>query len=144
MTRPDADKSKEQCEDCRYWTLSEDYREYKPPSWANYAIGWCKRYPPSKYMEQVGFSIHHETENDDWCGEFKAKDKPSDEILARSVRTMNLSVRSWKALKRAEVDTIAKLTEKSEYDLLCQRNFGQTSLWEVKKNLADLGLRLKD
>ena len=66
-----------------------------------------------------------------------------DSILARSIEDLDLSVRSRKALENLEVRTIGDLTRIGEPQLLSCKNFGQTSLMEIKKKLADLGLALK-
>lgn len=63
--------------------------------------------------------------------------------LARPIADMELSVRSRKCMQRLNIETIGDLTEKSESDLLSTKNFGQTSLIEVKQKLTEMGLSLK-
>lgn len=63
--------------------------------------------------------------------------------LARPIADMELSVRSRKCMQRLNIETIGDLTEKSEADLLSTKNFGQTSLIEVKQKLTEMGLSLK-
>jgi DNA-directed RNA polymerase subunit alpha len=46
-------------------------------------------------------------------------------------------------MQRLSIETIGDLVEKAEADLLATKNFGQTSLNEVKSKLAELGLSLK-
>lgn len=63
-------------------------------------------------------------------------------ILSRNVGDLQLSVRAANCLESARVRTIADLVAKTESDLLRVRSFGKTSLHEVKRKLADLGLSL--
>jgi DNA-directed RNA polymerase subunit alpha len=61
----------------------------------------------------------------------------------RSVAELELSVRSRKCLMRLGVNTIGELLSRSEPELLAIKNFGQTSLSEIKRRLNDMGLTLK-
>jgi DNA-directed RNA polymerase subunit alpha len=63
-------------------------------------------------------------------------------VLAKSVSDLELSVRARRCLQRLNVQTLADLMQYSEADLLATRNFGVTSLNEVKGRLADFGLEL--
>lgn len=63
--------------------------------------------------------------------------------LEMSIEDLNLSERPRNCLKRAQVDTVAELLEKTEDDLLSITNFGQKSLDEVRAKLDELGLSLK-
>lgn len=65
-----------------------------------------------------------------------------DDVLARSIDTLELSVRSRRCMERLGIKTIGQLSAKTEPDLLGTPNFGQTSLNEVKQKLAELGLSL--
>ena len=62
--------------------------------------------------------------------------------LAQSVETLDLSVRASNCLASQKIQTIGQLVRMSEDDLLKVRSFGKTSLREVKRKLADLGLSL--
>ena len=62
--------------------------------------------------------------------------------LDRSVNDLELSVRSGNCLESARIRTIGELVAKTEADLLRVRSFGKTSLREVKRKLAELGLTL--
>jgi DNA-directed RNA polymerase subunit alpha len=64
-------------------------------------------------------------------------------MLNRSVAELELSVRSRKCLQRLGVSTIGELTQKSEPELLSAKNFGQTSLLEIKRRLTEMGLALR-
>ncbi|MCL1563632.1 DNA-directed RNA polymerase subunit alpha [Parasaccharibacter sp. TMW 2.1886] len=63
--------------------------------------------------------------------------------LEMTIEELDLSVRSYNCLKRAGINTVQELTEKSEADMMRVRNLGRKSLVEVKEKLADLGLSLK-
>lgn len=65
-----------------------------------------------------------------------------DDVLARSIDTLELSVRSRRCMERLGIKSIGQLTAKTEPELLGTPNFGQTSLNEVKQKLAELGLSL--
>lgn len=64
-------------------------------------------------------------------------------INNRSVAEMELSVRARKCLMRLGVATIGELIQHSEAELLAIKNFGGTSLAEIKKRLNEFGLSLK-
>lgn len=64
------------------------------------------------------------------------------EKLAMTIGQLELSVRASNCLQSAKIDTVSQLVQKAEADLLKLRSFGKTSLREVKRKLADLGLSL--
>jgi len=66
-----------------------------------------------------------------------------DSILGRPVSELDLSVRSRKALDSLNLRSIGDLVDTTEGRLLACKNFGQTSLVEIKKKLSDLGLALR-
>ncbi|KRK64186.1 DNA-directed RNA polymerase subunit alpha [Companilactobacillus tucceti DSM 20183] len=63
--------------------------------------------------------------------------------LEMTIEELDLSVRSYNCLKRAGINTVQELTEKTEADMMRVRNLGRKSLVEVKEKLSDLGLSLK-
>lgn len=71
----------------------------------------------------------------------KEEDK-KEKVLEMTVEELDLSVRSYNCLKRAGINTVDELTQKTEEDLMKVRNLGKKSLEEVKKKLAELGLSL--
>ena len=60
-----------------------------------------------------------------------------------TIDDLDLSVRSFNCLKRAGINTVADLTQKTEDDMMKVRNLGRKSLDEVKKKLEELGLSLR-
>ncbi|MCU0722885.1 MAG: tetratricopeptide repeat protein, partial [Planctomycetes bacterium] len=72
------------------------------------------------------------------------KGAEEDEVLSRPVAELGLSIRSRRAMETLGVNTIGDLTRKSEKELLGCANFGQTSLMEVKRKLAEFGVGLTE
>lgn len=66
-----------------------------------------------------------------------------DQVLDRTIEELDLSVRSYNCLKRAGINTVFDLTEKTELEMMKVRNLGRKSLEEVKVKLTSLGLGLK-
>jgi len=69
-----------------------------------------------------------------------------EKVLEMTIEELDLSVRSYNCLKRAGINTVEELTNRSEDDMMKVRNLGKKSLEEVKYKLAelDLGLRAED
>jgi len=65
------------------------------------------------------------------------------EVLDKPVTELELSVRSRKCLQRLNIETLGDLTSRTEAELLGAKNFGQTSLNEVKQRLTEYGLNLR-
>jgi DNA-directed RNA polymerase subunit alpha len=71
-----------------------------------------------------------------------AGDVPA-EVLSKSVADLELSVRSRKALQRLNINSLGELAARTEDELLGCKNFGQTSLNEIKQQLTSFGLGLR-
>jgi DNA-directed RNA polymerase subunit alpha len=65
------------------------------------------------------------------------------EVLGKPVADLELSVRSRKALQRLNINTLGELAGRTEAELLGCKNFGQTSLNEIKQQLGTFGLGLR-
>jgi DNA-directed RNA polymerase subunit alpha len=65
------------------------------------------------------------------------------ELLTKSVGDLELSVRSRKALQRLNINTLGELAARTEDELLGCKNFGQTSLNEIKQQLGNFGMSLR-
>ena len=63
-----------------------------------------------------------------------------EKVLDKTIEELDLSVRSYNCLKRADIQTVKDLTERTEADMMKVRNLGQKSLEEIKLKLADLGV----
>ncbi len=66
-----------------------------------------------------------------------------DKVLEMTIEELDLSVRSFNCLKRASINTVEELTQKTEEDMMKVRNLGKKSLEEVQQKLASLDLSLK-
>ena len=66
-----------------------------------------------------------------------------EKMLIMTIEELDLSVRSYNCLKRAGINTIQELTNKSEAEMIKVRNLGRKSLEEVKQKLANLELSLR-
>ena len=66
-----------------------------------------------------------------------------EKALEMTIEELELSVRSFNCLKRAAINTVEELTQKSEDDMMKVRNLGKKSLDEVKHKLEELGLGLR-
>ena len=75
--------------------------------------------------------------------QLKAESGSDDELLAASVNELRLSVRARKAVALLSIQTIADLCLRTEAELLGVKNFGMTSLVEVKEKLTEMGLSLR-
>ena len=72
----------------------------------------------------------------------KTEDDKQQQILKMAIEEMDLSVRSYNCLKRANIHTVEDLTKKTEDDMLNVRNLGRKSLDEVIQKLESYGLAL--
>mgnify|MGYP001057555022 CR=1 FL=1 len=66
-----------------------------------------------------------------------------EKVLEMTIEELDLSVRSYNCLKRAGINTVQELANKSEDDMMKVRNLGRKSLEEVKAKLDELGLGLR-
>lgn len=72
--------------------------------------------------------------------ERQAEDK--EKLLEMTIEELDLSVRSYNCLKRAGINTIGELVQKTEEEMMKVRNLGKKSLEEVEQKLSELGLSL--
>lgn len=72
----------------------------------------------------------------------KEEDK-KEKVLEMTIEELDLSVRSFNCLKRAGINTVEELTQRTEEDMMKVRNLGRKSLEEVQQKLEALGLGLK-
>lgn len=66
-----------------------------------------------------------------------------EKVLEMTIEELDLSVRSYNCLKRAGINTVQELIQKTEEDMMKVRNLGRKSLEEVQGKLAELGLSLR-
>ncbi|MBC2578415.1 DNA-directed RNA polymerase subunit alpha [Peptostreptococcus russellii] len=72
----------------------------------------------------------------------KEEDK-KEKVLEMTIEELDLSVRSYNCLKRAGINTVEELANKSEEDMMKVRNLGKKSLEEVIQKLEELDLKLR-
>jgi len=65
-----------------------------------------------------------------------------EKVLEMTIEELDLSVRSYNCLKRAGINTVEDLTNRTEDDMMKVRNLGRKSLEEVIQKLHALGLSL--
>ena len=66
-----------------------------------------------------------------------------EKVLEMTIEELDMSVRSFNCLKRAGIDTVEDLTNRTEEDMIKVRNLGKKSLEEVIQKLDSLGLSLR-
>jgi hypothetical protein len=74
----------------------------------------------------------------------KAKVGYDAQLLDQPVDSLNLSVRSRKCLQKLDIRTLGELVGKTELDLLRMKNFGVTSLNQIKRELSAKNLKLRE
>ena len=81
----------------------------------------------------------------DMTGIMNAKQEDSKmKKLETSIDDLDFSVRAYNCLKRAGVNTLGDLTEKSELEMMKIRNLGKKSLKEVMDKIKDMGLKFRE
>ena len=85
--------------------------------------------------------LSEEAKNTDVIVEKEENQK--EKVLEMTIEELDLSVRSYNCLKRAGINTVEDLSNKSEEDMMKVRNLGRKSLEEVINKLLGLGLCLK-
>ena len=70
-------------------------------------------------------------------------DNNKDKVLEMTIEELDLSVRAYNCLKRANINTVAELVTRNQEDMMKVRNLGRKSLEEVEQKLQGLGLGLK-
>ena len=81
----------------------------------------------------------------DMTGIMSAKQEDSKiKKLETPIDDLDFSVRAYNCLKRANINTLGDLTEKSELEMMKIRNLGKKSLKEVMDKIKDMGLRFRD
>jgi DNA-directed RNA polymerase subunit alpha len=71
-------------------------------------------------------------------------EEPKNKYQDMTIEELDLSVRSFNCLKRANIATVMELTQKTEEDMMKVRNLGKKSLKEVKEKLQGIGLGFRE
>src|SRR2546430_1017187 len=93
------------------------------------------------------FELGSDVANDDAIAQMREAHKAHmdpelEQKLNMTIQELDLSVRANNCLESAKIQTVRDLVKKTDADLLKVRSFGKTSLREVKRKLADMGLSL--
>jgi DNA-directed RNA polymerase subunit alpha len=91
------------------------------------------------------FELGEETIAEEITVEEVSEEGVDEELIKKldiPLRELELSVRAGNCLESVKVETVGQLVEMTEADLLKIRSFGKTSLREIKRKLADIGLSL--
>lgn len=95
-------------------------------------------------MEHLGLFVSMTAEVNDMDIMVEKPEGKKEKVLEMTVEELDLSVRSFNCLKRAGINTVDELTDKTEDEMMKVRNLGKKSLEEVQEKLAELGLSLKE
>ncbi|MFA5292757.1 MAG: DNA-directed RNA polymerase subunit alpha [Phycisphaerae bacterium] len=91
------------------------------------------------------FEIGAETVEESQSSEVEEESKVDEQLtekLKMAIQELDLSVRASNCLESSHIDTVGQLARMTEADLLKLRSFGKTSLREIVRKLADIGLSL--
>ncbi|RPI59183.1 MAG: hypothetical protein EHM48_09275, partial [Planctomycetaceae bacterium] len=68
----------------------------------------------------------------------------SDGVMSTPIDRVDFSIRAKRALENLNLKTLGDLAKKSEVELMACKNFGQTSLNEIRQKLSEYGLTLRE
>ena len=74
----------------------------------------------------------------------ESEGEQTDDLLSITIEELDLSVRSFNCLKRANINTVGDLVSKTQEEMIKVRNLGRKSLEEVEHKLNQMGLKLAD
>ena len=95
-------------------------------------------------QEHLKLFIALTDDTDDMTIMVEKEESQKEKALEMTIEELELSVRSFNCLKRAAINTVEELTQRSEDDMMKVRNLGKKSLDEVKNKLEELGLGLRE
>lgn len=101
-----------------------------------------KHFNPFVFYGEPGEPVAIEPVAEEAPAEEKEYVSELERKLAMSIESLDLSVRAANCLASEKIETVRQLVQMNEEDLLKVRSFGKTSLREVKRKLADIGLSL--
>lgn len=90
---------------------------------------------------QVVSTLNEVIQDQDYM--FEQEEKVTNKKLEKKIEELDLSVRSYNCLKRANINTVGELTLKTEEEMMSVRNLGRKSLKEVRQKLREIGLDLR-
>lgn len=90
----------------------------------------------------IGQNLHEKAREPVYT--FRELSPQEQQLLATTVAEMNLSVRSRKCMARLGITTVGELVTRTPDELLSAKNFGVTSLNEIRAKLSELGVKLRN
>ncbi len=91
---------------------------------------------------RIGLNLHKVHARDTFVDQSLTPEEQA--ILNRPISDLSLSVRSRKCMNRLAIQTIGQLTSRTPDELLASRNFGVTSLNEIRLKLGEMGIKLRN
>lgn len=96
----------------------------------------------SAHSLSIGLNLHKVHARDSFVDQSLSPEEQA--LLNRPISDLNLSVRSRKCMSRLAIQTIGQLISRTADELLASRNFGVTSLNEIRAKLTELGTKLRN
>lgn len=123
-----------------------DYDKLELEVWTNGTISAKEAVSLAAKIITEHLQLFVELSDDAFVGGFMVEkdDKGKEKALEMTIEELDLSVRSFNCLKRASINTVEDLINKTEDDMMKVRNLGRKSLEEVINKLASLGFSLRD
>ena len=72
------------------------------------------------------------------------KEETENQVLDMTIEELDLSVRSFNCLKRAGINTVGELIDKTDAEMMKVKNLGKKSLEEVNAKLESMNLKLRE
>lgn len=96
----------------------------------------------SAHSLRIGLNLHRVHQRDNFADQNLSAEEQA--LLNRPIGDLNLSVRSRKCMNRLAIQTIGQLVARTPDELLSSRNFGVTSLNEIRLKLTEMGTKLRN
>lgn len=96
----------------------------------------------SAHSLRIGLNLHKVHARDSFVDQSLSPEEQAS--LNRPIGDLSLSVRSRKCMNRLAIQTIGQLTSRTADELLASRNFGVTSLNEIRQKLTEMGMKLRN
>ena len=91
---------------------------------------------------RIGLNLHRVHQRDNFADQNLSVEEQA--MMNRPIGDLNLSVRSRKCMNRLAIQTIGQVVARTPDELLASRNFGVTSLNEIRQKLTEMGLKLRN
>jgi DNA-directed RNA polymerase subunit alpha len=96
----------------------------------------------SAHSLRIGLNLHRVHQRDNLADQNLSAEEQA--LMNRPIGDLNLSVRSRKCMNRLAIQTIGQLIARTPDELLSSRNFGVTSLNEIRLKLTEMGSKLRN